>query len=110
MLGVVEVDPLETAPLVIDFVQGSLVLVEPIEIAHQALQARMRFELTEMPFEARVMIPFVPLTKFSAHKQHLLSRMAVHIAVQRSKVGEALPWITRHLVEESPFPMHHFIM
>jgi len=84
MLGIVEVNPLKTVPFMIHFVQGPLTLMEPIEIAHQPLQAYVRFELAEMPFETRVVIPFALLTEFSVHEQHFLSWMGMHVAVQRA--------------------------
>ena len=64
----------------------------------------------QMPIEAAVVVPFVPLTEFAAHEKQLLARMPEHPGVEHSEVSELLPLIARHPIEKRSFPMHDFIV
>ena len=57
IVGIVEVDPLKPAPIEVRFVQRRFRSVEMIQVANQALQAAVRFDVAEMPVQAGVMIP-----------------------------------------------------
>src|SRR5262245_39716589 len=80
-LGVAEVDPLETRPIVIHLVQRGLVSIEPVKVMDVSLQAEVRLMLAEMPLQTLVMIPFPPLAELSSHEEHFLAGMAVHITI-----------------------------
>ncbi|MDQ3565352.1 MAG: hypothetical protein M3436_14885 [Pseudomonadota bacterium] len=42
-----------------------------------ALDPLLGSVLQEMPVEARIVIPFTPLAKFTAHEQYRLARMGI---------------------------------
>ena len=56
------------------------------------------------------MVPLTPLSELSAHEQHFLAGMPVHEAIERTEVGKTLPLVARHLVEQRPLSVHHFIV
>ena len=64
----------------------------------------------KMPIQTGVVVPFPPLPELIAHEQHFLTRMAVHIAVERAEIGELLPEVAGHFSEERAFPMDDFVM
>ncbi len=63
-----------------------------------------------MPLKTIVVIPFVPLTEIAAHEQYFFSRMSPHIGIQQPQVGELLPPVTGHLIEQGAFAMDDFVM
>src|SRR5919109_3154245 len=60
---VVAIDPFEPRWVSVEFVEGRLAAVEPIQVFQPALQTDMRGVLTEVPIKALVMIPFSPLAE-----------------------------------------------
>src|SRR6267143_5691480 len=67
---IAKVDPLETGPVVIEFMQRRLVAVEPVKVSYEPLEPHVWLEITEMPFQARFMVRRTPLSELSAHEQH----------------------------------------
>ncbi|CAH0210666.1 hypothetical protein SRABI106_01743 [Rahnella aquatilis] len=63
-----------------------------------------------MPVEAGVKIPLTPLRKFIAHKQQFLTRMCPHKAVVSAQVGELLPHIAGHFIQQGFFTVYHFVV
>ena len=63
-----KVDPLETVPVVIEFVQRRLLAVEMVEVAYQALESPVPLEIAEVPFQAGIVVPLTPLSEFSPHE------------------------------------------
>src|SRR6202046_3642664 len=100
LICVVRIDPLETRRLMIRFPQRGLGAIEAIEIANQVLQATMIALIEQIPIQARVMIPFAPLAKLAAHEKNFLPRPRPHVTEQRAQVGELLPAIAGHLVDQ----------
>src|SRR5204863_6092915 len=64
----------------------------------------------EFPVQARVMVPFVPLTEFAAHEEQLLAGMSVHPRQKHTEIGELLPLVPRHLGQQRALAVHHFIV
>ena len=60
----------------------------------------MRLLICQMPVETLVEIPFPSLAEFLAHEQQLLARMPPHVSVIGPQVGELLPGIAGHAVED----------
>ena len=56
------------------------------------------------------MVPLAPLANLVAHEQELLARVAVHVAVQQPQVGELLPQVAGHLVEQRPLAVHDLVV
>ena len=55
-------------------------------------------------------VPFACLPELLAHEQELLARMAPHEAVEGARVGEALPFVARHLANDRAFAVDDFIV
>ena len=90
--------------------QGRMPRVQMIERPHQLLQARMLCSQEQMPVQAPLVAPFVPLPKLSPHEQQLLPRMRPHPGIEHPQIRKLLPPIPRHLVDHRSLPVHHLIM
>src|SRR5262245_64307157 len=97
---IAKVDPLETSPLVIEFVQRRFLAIETVKVSYQPLNSRVPIEITEMPFQTGVVAPLTPLSDFSSHEQHFFARVPVHKAIERTEVGKALPVVTGHFLDQ----------
>ena len=109
-VGIRKVYPLETSPVVIEFVQRRLLTVETVEVLYKTAGVPVPFEIAEMPFQACVVVPLTPLSEFSPHEEHFLARMSVHEGIKGTEVGKALPLVAGHFVEQRPLPVHDFIV
>ena len=110
MISVVGIDPLEAGPVAVVEVQCRLVTVEAVEVGDEALDTGVTLVLGEVPVDAGVMGPFVPLADLTAHEQQLLARLCPHVAEQQSQVGELLPVVARHLREERALAVDDLVM
>src|SRR5678816_191139 len=63
-----------------------------------------------MPVEGLIVIPLLPLAEFASHKEQFLPGMRIHPRVKHPQIGEFLPEVARHLLEQRPFAVHHLIM
>ena len=90
--------------------QSRLRLVKPVQIPDQPLHPFVRRIFEKIEIEPAILVPFAPLREFLAHEQELLAGMRPHEAVIGAKIGELLPVIARHFVEQRGLAMHHFIM
>ena len=70
----------------------------------------MRAVLQQMPVDAAVMVPLVPLRNLIAHKKKLLARVAVHIGIQGAQVGVFLPVVAGHFTQERALAVDHLIV
>ena len=86
------------------------VAVEPVEIAHQRLNAGMPRAVEQVPVERMVMPPFVFLAELVAHEQQLLAGMTEHEAVIGAQIGEALPFVAGHAAEDRALAVHDLVM
>ena len=66
--------------------------------------------LEQVPVEAFVVRPLAPLGDLVAHEQQLLARVAVHVAVEEPQIGEFLPEVARHLVEQRALAVHDLVV
>ncbi len=110
VLPVVAIDPFEARVIEIDFVQSRLAAHELVQIGHGLFQTLVRFPLQQMPLQAFVVIPFVPLAEVAAHIEQLLAGMRPHVAEQKPHVGELLPQVAGHLIQERALAVHNFIV
>ena len=63
-----------------------------------------------MPIEAAGFAPFVALAKFLAHEEEFFAGVRVLISIQQTKIGELLPHIAGHFVEQRIFSVNNFIV
>ena len=66
--------------------------------------------LEQVPVEAFVVAPFTPLRDLAPHEEQLLPGVAVHVAVKQPEVGEFLPEVARHLVEQRSLAVHDLVV
>ena len=52
----------------------------------------------------------LPLAEVAAHEQQLLAGMRPHVAVEQPQVGELLPQVAGHLVEQRALAVHDFVV
>src|SRR5262249_43767266 len=65
---IVAVHPLKSGSLEIYLVERRLSAVERVQIAHPSQQARMKRILQEVPIEAALVVPLIPLAEVSSHE------------------------------------------
>jgi len=106
----VAIDPLESARIEVELVQCGLAAVETIEVADQQPHAVVDREIEQHPVELAGFRPFVPLAELAAHEQQLLARVGILPGVEQAQVGEALPGVAGHLVEQALLHVHHFVV
>ena len=63
---------------------------------HQSSQAIVAGKINQLPVEARVVVPFIPLAEFAAHEEKLFTGMSVHPSQKHPEIGELLPFVARH--------------
>ena len=97
---VVAVDPFESGWIEVQLVQSRLLAIGPIEVFHPALERRMGRIVKEVPVEAFLMIPFVPLTELTTHEEEFLPRLCIHVTIEKSQIGEFLPVVSGHLSDQ----------
>jgi hypothetical protein len=110
VVGVVGVNPFETVPVKFDLVESRLGGVKTIEIADEALDAAMGIVLEKVPIEAVSFTPFVALGELLAHEEEFFAGMGVLIGVEQTEIGELLPQVAGHFVEERTFSVDDFIV
>src|SRR3989338_9068298 len=70
--GVAGIHPLEAAGVEVELVQGGLGAVEAVQVGDPLLQAGVAVVLGEVPVEAALVVPLVPLAELAPHEEQLL--------------------------------------
>src|SRR6516225_3106549 len=70
----------------------------------------MRCLIEQVPIEAEIMIPFVPLAEFVAHEDQLLAWLQEHISEEQTQVSEFAPVIPGHFGEQRTFAIDDLVM
>src|SRR5262249_35572696 len=83
LLGVVTIHPFKALGLEVELVQGWFSPIQRVEVTNPPLQPLMEWRGQQMPVQAGVMVPLLPLTEFSAHEQQLLAGPSVHVAQEQ---------------------------
>src|SRR5882672_3806219 len=110
VVRIVGINPFETMPVKFDLMEGGLGGIEVIEVSDELLDAAMRVVLEQVPVQAVRFGPFAALGKFLAHEEEFLAGMGVLIGVEKTEIGELLPHVAGHLVEERIFSVDDFIV
>ena len=79
-LSVVAVDPGKTRWVTVAFVERWGLTVEVVQVCDPSLQASMRGICEQMLVQTRVVIPFPPLTKLSAHEEQFFAGLSIHVS------------------------------
>src|SRR5229473_2540956 len=110
VVRIVGVNPFEAMPVKFDLMEGGLGGIEMIEVGDELLDAAMGIVLEQVPVQAVRFGPFAALGKFLAHEKEFLAGMCVLIGVEKTEIGELLPHVAGHLVEQRIFSMNDFIV
>ena len=57
-----------------------------------------------------IVVPLLALPDLLPHEQQLLAGMRPHVGQERARVGELLPFVARHLVDQRALAVHHFVV
>ena len=110
LISVVQHHPAEPVRLAVAQMKRRMVPICMIEVTDKALHA-LTFRIVERePVETAVMVPFPLLRDLASHEQQLLAGMTPHEAVIRSKIGKALPFVTRHLADHRAFSINDLVV
>jgi len=110
VVGVVGVNPFETMPIEIDLMESGFGGVKMVEIGDEMLDAAVGIVLEQVPIQAVSFAPFVALGELLTHKEEFLSRVSVLIAVEKTEIGELLPQVAGHFVEQRAFAVDDFVV
>src|ERR1700731_4413338 len=102
--------PAKTSPFGVTLVQRSFGAVDAIEIAHEALDARMRVAVERRPIDFGVVVPLGPLCDLATHEQELLARMSPHEAQIGAQICKLLPVVPRHLPDQRALSVDNLVV
>ena len=107
VVGVHAINPLEAFPVEVQLMQRAVLDHQSIQVGNQLLDTSMRVKVQQNPIGPVVVIPLVPLGKFTTHEQQFLAGVRPHVGVQQTQIGELchispgiwlisdpLPWTT----------------
>ena len=110
VVRIVGVNPFETVPVEFDLMEGGLGGIEMVEVGDELLNAAMGIVLEQVPVQAVRFGPFAALGKFLAHEEEFLAGMGILIGVEKTEIGELLPHVAGHFVEQRIFSVDDFIV
>ena len=84
--------------------------VQVVQIRNQPLDAAVRRRIFERPFDRARFPEFVCAAELAAHEKQLLARMREHVAEEQPQVGEFLPVVAGHFLEQRAFAVHDFVV
>src|SRR5437867_12250241 len=87
VIGIVKIDPIKTFVRIVELPKRWLVLVSVIQMLDKPAQTVMSRKFDKVPIELNVVVPFVALPEFAAHKDQLFAGMPVHPRQKHSEVG-----------------------
>src|SRR5690242_3333446 len=90
--------------------QRRLAAVGGVQVANPAAQTLMERLLEQVPVQAGVMVPLAPLAELAAHEEELLAGLRVHPAEEEPEVGELLPVIAGHLVDQGALAVDDLVV
>ena len=78
-----------------------------MEISKKKIKFLMRFLVKKVPVHRCFRIPFFALPYIMRHIEEFFSGVTEHIPKEQPHIGEFLPFIPRHLIEQGAFSMNH---
>jgi len=81
-----------------------------IEIGDELLDAAVRGPLKKMPIEAARFAPLIALGKFLTHEEEFFAGVRIVISVEQAEIGELLPHIAGHFVDQRVLAVNDFVM
>ncbi len=90
--------------------------VELVEITDEIAQLSMSRiaarspRCEQVPIKALPVVPFPPLTEFTAHEEELFARMPPHVTEECTQISKTLPGVARHLGEQGAFAVNNLVV
>ena len=105
-----EVHPLEARMVEVHLIERGIRAIQPVQLAHQALQLAVIVEFQQLPADAFVVIPLLALPDLLPHEQQLLSRVRPHVSQKRADIGELPPFVAGHSIEQRSLAVDHLVV
>ena len=84
--------------------------MQRVQVAHPPEDTAVPRVLTQVPFDAGIVVPFARLAELATHEQELLSGLRPLVAEQEAQVGEPLPIVAGHLAEQRTLPVDDLVV
>ena len=110
VVGIIGVNPFESVPVKFDLMERGFGGVKVIEVGDELLDTAMGVVPQQVPVQAVRFGPFVALGEFLTHEEEFLAGVRVLIGVKQAEIGELLPHVAGHLVEERVFTVDDFVV
>ena len=83
---------------------------DSVQVADPQAQAAVHRIVEQMPIQALLHVPLLPLSELAAHEDQLLARLREHPAIEEPQVGELLPVVARHLRDQRALSVHDLVV
>lgn len=107
---VVGFNPFETFVVELFFMECGFGFVKDVERLNRFLDAFVGMLFGEVPIEALVVVPFFSLAEFTPLKYQFCTRVGELFAEKEAEIGELLPVVAGHFVQQRIFAVHDFVM
>ena len=108
--GVVGVEPAQALLGVVPGVQGWILPVEFVQVAHQQHHAPVVAQVGQVPGQLGIEIPFGALGEFLAHEQQLLAGRGPHVGVEGSQARHLGVPVAGHLMQQAALAVDHLVV
>ena len=110
LLIVIQRNPLETGPVVVNLPQFGMIEIEFIELTVEVFELAVHRIFEQVPVELLLIVPLVELTEFRTHKAELLAGVRHDIRHKRTQTRKLHIVVAGHLLEHGSLAVHHFIV
>ena len=110
LLLVGHVDPTEARGLVVAPPEAGMLTVQGAERFHERHQPLPTGVAHQVPLETDVVIPLMMRRELRAHEEQRLTWARDRVADERAQIGETLPHIAGHFLQQRLLEVHDFIV
>ena len=109
-LLLVVVEPRKARRVVVPLAECSVVEVEVAQRRHVVRERVVDGIVEHVPVLLTALVPLAHLPELAAHEVELLARMHVHVQVEDAGLGELVPVVAVHLVEDRGLAVHVLVV
>ena len=84
--------------------------IEAVQVFHKSVEILMRRVIEKIPVQLPLLVPLPEMSQLISHEIKLLSRMRIHIHIERSCLRELLLIISVHFLQYCCLPVDNFVM
>ncbi len=113
VVRVVAVDPFEPARVEVELVERGLRGEHPVQVPNPEAHARVPGAriVEQVPVEARVVVPLLPLAELPSHEEELLAGQGPHVRKEEPQVRRHLPGVvSRHFRDQRLLQVHDLVV